>query len=186
MSRVPRRPGRLGPFMFRLVPWLCAAALLGGCSTSRLPDYAAPSVSFVSKELDMTDVISYRPLVRDDFRGKKPPSSFDERMAAVTCVYTQPVVDKNSIEILPLSSGFGEQEYEVTFHNLRYRALMNRKCSWWNQGISGLDEDYVLEHEQIHFALFEAAARDWSQEPPLRVRVKAQSEEAMKKEVVRP
>lgn len=183
MSLFLRNHGRLCRRVTRSLIWLCAATVFTGCSTSKLPDYAAPTVSYVSGKTDMTDVVTYRQLTRDDFRGKNPPNNYDERMAAVTCVYTQPIVDKDSMEILPLSREPGQQEYEVTYHNLRYRALMNRNCSWWNRGVIGLDEDYVLEHEQIHFALFEAAAREWSQEPPLRVRVKAQSQEEMKNEV---
>ena len=168
----------------RLSTLVFSAFIFAGCTTGKLPDYAAPKVSFVSDlDVDMSDVIGYRQLTRDDFRGKTPPSNFDERMAAVTCVYTQPVVDKDGIEIEAVASENGVQIYQVTYNNLRYRALMNRNCSWWNHRKGSFDEDYVLEHEQIHFALFEAAARDWSREPPLQVRVKSQSREAMKLEV---
>jgi len=168
----------------RLLPLLGCVLLLSACTTGKLPDYAAPSVTYVdSEDIDMSDVISYRQLTRDDFRGEKPPADFDERMAAVTCVYTQPLVDRNGIVIEPVDSEDGEQFYQVTFNNLRYRALMNRNCSWWNPRTNGLEEDYVLEHEQIHFALFEAAAREWGEMPPLRLRVKAQSRSAMRLEV---
>lgn len=178
-SRVPRLFCRLSMLLFSAIAFV-------GCTTSKLPDYAAPKVTFVSDmDMDMSDVIGYRQLTRDDFRGKEPPSNFDERMAAVTCVYTQPVVDREGIEIEPLASEDGEQVYKVTYNNLRYRALMNRSCSWWNNRMGDFDEDYVLEHEQIHFALFEAAAREWSREPPLQVRVKSQSRIAMKLDVKR-
>jgi hypothetical protein len=36
---------------------------------------------------------------------------------------------------------------------------MNRDCSWWNAESSNLPEEYVLQHEQIHFALTELEAR---------------------------
>ena len=170
------------PFDWKIL-LICTALMLGGC-TSGLPNYAAPKISVLSDEdLDMSDVITYRKLSRADFRGTEPPTNFDERMAAVTCVYTQPIVDKQAIDIRPATSAGGDQAYDVTFKNLKYRALMNRNCSWWNPNNVSNAEDYVLEHEQIHFALFEIAAREWSELPPLRIRVKADSSVAMKREM---
>jgi len=104
-------------------------------------------------------------------------------MAAVTCVFTQPIVDKKAIDIQPSTTANGDQVYDVTYKNLSYRALMKRNCSWWNPNTPESDEDYVLEHEQIHFALFEIAAREWSELPPLRIRVKAASNDVMKREI---
>ena len=42
---------------------------------------------------------------------------------------------------------------------LRFRTEMDRSCSWWNTRYVGLSERYILEHEQIHFALFEIEVR---------------------------
>ncbi len=175
-------PVRLIPAFNGKILSICAALMLSGC-TSGLPDYAAPKISVVDQDLDMSDVISYRKLERADFRGTEPPAHFDQRMAAVTCVFTQPLVDKKAIDIQPARTADGDQVYDVTYKNLRYRALMNRTCSWWNTGTPGSDEDYVLEHEQIHFALFEIATREWSALPPLRIRVKAASNDVMKREI---
>lgn len=36
---------------------------------------------------------------------------------------------------------------------------MDRSCSWWNPGQGLAPTGYVLEHEQIHFALMEIFAR---------------------------
>jgi hypothetical protein len=162
---------------------VCTALVLGGCTTG-LPNYAAPKISVLSDEdLDMSDVITYRKLSRSDFKGTEPPTQFDERMAAVTCVYTQPIVDKKAIDIQPATTPDGHQAYDVTYNNLRYQALMNRNCSWWNPNNASKVEDYVLEHEQIHFALFEIAAREWSELPPLRLQVRADSSDIMKREM---
>ena len=162
---------------------LCTALLLGGCTTG-LPNYAAPKISVLNNEdVDRSDVITYRKLSRTDFKGTEPPPPFDERMAAVTCVYTQPVVDKNAIDIQPVTTPAGHQAYDVTFRNLSYQALMNRKCSWWNPNNASKVEDYVLEHEQIHFALFEIAAREWSELPALSLRAKADSIDGLKREI---
>lgn len=159
-----------------LVFWLLLA--LSGCST--LPDYAAPTISILKDEtLDVSDVIPYRALTRDDFMGTEPPAHFDERMAAVTCVYTQPIVDREGIDIQPAIAADGSEAYDIIYNNLKYQALMNRNCSWWNTATRGMEEDYVLEHEQIHFALFEIAARKWSEGPPVRIQIRADSREVM-------
>lgn len=171
----------------RLLRSLLLAAIvltLFGCSTTGLPDYAAPSMSVVRDgELDLSDVITYRQLERADFKGTQPPSNFDERMAAVTCVYTRPVVDESAVEIKPLITADGQRAYDITYNNLSYRALMNRNCSWWNTGSADFDQDYVLQHEQIHFALFEIAAREWSEMPALTFQIKADDSDAMKDEL---
>ena len=49
-------------------------------------------------------------------------------------------------------------------HNLAFTAFMDRDCSWWNPQHTGLPHEYILEHEQIHFALFEIAARRLNQQ----------------------
>jgi hypothetical protein len=36
---------------------------------------------------------------------------------------------------------------------------MDRNCSWWNPEPGGQPEAYLLEHEQIHFAIVEVEAR---------------------------
>ncbi len=46
---------------------------------------------------------------------------------------------------------------------LRFRAEMERDCSWWNPGVRSRDEPRILEHEQMHFVLFEIAARHLNQ-----------------------
>jgi hypothetical protein len=159
-----------------LVCWFLLT--LAGCAS--LPDYAAPKITVLADEaLDISDVIPYRALTRDDFRGAEPPAHFDERMAAVTCVYTQPIVDRQGIDIRPAIAPDGSEAYDITYNNLKYQALMNRNCSWWNTATQGMAEDYVLEHEQIHFALFEIAARTWSEGPPVRIQIRADSREVM-------
>ena len=159
-----------------LVFWFLLA--LTGCAT--LPDYAAPTITILKDEtLDVSDVIPYRALTRDDFLGTEPPAHFDERMAAVTCVYTQPIVDREGIDIQPAIAPDGSEAYDITYNNLKFQALMNRNCSWWNLAIRNMEEDYVLEHEQIHFALFEIAARKWSEGPPVRLQIKADSRDVM-------
>jgi len=145
---------------------------ISGCST--LPKHAEPKVRIIDGGAEISDGISYRKLKRTDFKGKQPPQGFDKRMAAVTCVYTKPTIDKQAIEVQLDQT---TQLLNVTFNNVQYRALMSRNCSWWNPDTIDSMEDYVLEHEQIHFALSEIAARRWSKAHPIQFQVKAGSQE---------
>ena len=54
--------------------------------------------------------------------------------------------------------------YLGTIPELTFEAIFIPSCSWWNPDLPGKRESYVLEHEQIHFALSELAARKLSNE----------------------
>jgi predicted secreted Zn-dependent protease len=49
---------------------------------------------------------------------------------------------------------------------------MDPTCSWWNSAQLQVGPEYVLQHEQIHFALLEISAREINREiAKLRIRV---------------
>ena len=151
---------------------------LAGCAS--LPEYAAPKqVTIDYDDSTPRDSIAYRSLFRKDFRGAEPPPEFDERMAAVTCAHIEPIIDREGIVIDEAAMRDGSDGYHITLNNLRFRALLDRNCSWWNPEVSSLEEDYILQHEQVHFALFEVAAREWTEAPPVELRVKAGSRTEM-------
>ena len=153
---------------------LLAILLSGLAGCAGLPEYAAPKqVAIEYDESTPRDSIAYRSLFRKDFRGLEPPPQFDERMAAVTCAHIEPLIDREGIVIREAVMKDGSQGYHITLRNLKFRALLDRSCSWWNPAVSSLEEDYILQHEQIHFALFEVAAREWTEAPPLELRIKA-------------
>ena len=162
----------------QLLLLVVAFVLLGACTS--LPEYAAPKlVAFDEIDTGRVDSISYRQLQRSDFRGDEPPGSFDERMAAVTCAYIEPLIDSEAIEIKNVLMQDGSKGYSITLHNMKFRALMDRECSWWNPAVDELREEYILAHEQIHFALFEVAAREWTEAPPLQMQFKAEERDVM-------
>jgi hypothetical protein len=58
-----------------LSPFLLGAII----ACSKLPDYAAPQASMSQRsEIDLSDVIGYRPLERADFKGSKAPLASEE------------------------------------------------------------------------------------------------------------
>ncbi len=77
-----------------------------------------------------------------------------ERLGATTCGLILPG-DEAQAKARRTSDG----AVEVSIANLRFVAKMDRSCSWWNDRQDSQTEEYVLEHEQIHFALFELEAR---------------------------
>lgn len=132
--------------------WIC-----GGCAAPQGP---APAPVQLQKrpenELARADMIPYRALVRDDFQGVAPPERYrdrPERLAAATCALLVPR-ERPRFRISQQPDG----TFRAELINLRFRAVMDRGCSWWNPE-SGVAPSYVLEHEQVHFAIVELSAR---------------------------
>lgn len=118
--------------------------------------------------LDTSDVITYRALTRGDFRGDHPPKPFLGRAdipqpVAVSCAYVAPDPGARVFAV-PTRPG-GKGPFRPHVEGLTFRAMFSRSCSWWNRE-HGLSPMYVLEHEQIHFSLFEVAARRLNRDVP--------------------
>lgn len=109
-----------------------------------------------------TDLIAYRTLTRKDFRAKQPPPqarASADRLGAATCSYLVPDQQSLRIRATPRKRKDGSWEYVAKPDQLQFRGGMDRRCSWWNDHQKQLAPDYVLAHEQIHFALTEIHAR---------------------------
>ncbi len=136
------------------------ALLLLATACARLPDYAMPRVELVeASQLARTDGISYRKLTRGDFRAKQAPladAGHAAQMSAFTCANVVPKGELQ-MELRQQSAGgaFVARPTKATFV-----ARMDRNCSWWNPAPSSDASTYILQHEQIHFAIAEVAARD--------------------------
>jgi len=108
-------------------------------------------------DLEGGDLIRYRKLTRDDFRGAAPTGPAAEHADKVgaqtfALVKHDPGVGFSGKET---RLGNGKKRIVGKVQKLRFRAWMDRSRSWWNPKSSGTPEGYVLEHEQIHFALVE-------------------------------
>jgi hypothetical protein len=140
--------------------WLLALSLVG-CST--LPEYAAPKGGVVDAgSLDSTDVIGYRQLSRADFRGTQAPPEFAPvaaRVGAATCGQVRTTADTTFLINWRQETPTSEKRHWVEVKKLEFMALMDRRCSWWNEKAASRAPAYVLQHEQIHFALYELGAR---------------------------
>ncbi len=144
--------------------WVALVAVLvagAGCRSSRLPAWAHGSAQVIDPASVDSDVIPYRALTRDDFRGSEPPpslASHREELGAATCAYfrTGPGIQ---VGVRPSTRAGDTPRYDALLRGLTVETAMSRSCSWWNAEQKTLPEDYVLQHEQIHFALYELAAR---------------------------
>ena len=107
--------------------------------------------------MDAADLVPYRTLSRRDFQGAEPPPAllpYRETLGAVTCGLILP-----GDEVEAKARRTPEGAVEVSITNLSFVAKMDRSCSWWNDRHDSQTDEYVLEHEQIHFALFELEVR---------------------------
>lgn len=148
---------------------LSALGLLA-CSTP-LPEYAAPQAEIIEStppSEPIRDLIAYRTLDRMDFRGTQAPQSFisyADRVGAATCAFVF-VTPESQVMVRQLQSKDGAIYWHASVYTLGFEAKMDRNCSWWNTELETLPPDYVLEHEQIHFALVELEARRMQADVP--------------------
>lgn len=140
----------------------CANPAHPEAANSTLPEFAVPKGEIVDPtRVDRSDLIFYRALVRADFKGEQLPAhlvQYADKVGALTCghIFTTP---DTKLKLEPTRSRNGGVRYRATLHQLGFVAQMDRNCSWWNPNDVGLSASYLLQHEQIHFALFELEAR---------------------------
>jgi len=136
------------------------APLLVTAACGRLPDYALPKAQLVdAAQLAGGDGVPYRHLTRADFRATAPPIEnvgHAARMSAFTCAN---VVPQRELKV-DVRQTQPRGEFVARPKQVAFIAKMDRNCSWWNPKQEGARPDYVLQHEQIHFAIAEAGARE--------------------------
>lgn len=153
-----RRSGKL-LFLFNIFFLFYLAAC------ARLPEYAKPhfNLEFKERKID-PEAFSYRLLTKDDFQARSLPEGFTQysgRINARSCLSVRST--EHTQMRIAASSYSGNDFYIGSIEKIDYEAVFKPSCSWWNQQIPRQREPYVLEHEQIHFALLELAARQLSQ-----------------------
>jgi len=139
------------------------------CASSR--PGSRPSARIVSADsIDASALVEYRTLTPNDFRAEQPPPESGERsdhLGALLCAS----IGGDSDLAIEFQTREDAKIHWFVFLDADYRARMDPRCSWWNADQRRVGADYVLEHEQIHFALLEISAREINREiSQLRIR----------------
>lgn len=112
------------------------------------------------EDLSAKDVVSWQPLRRDHFRAASPPSflvdepfSLAAHAAIVLRLRPSATYAETGAPNLP------DQRRCVEARRLSFEAVLLPHRSWWNPSLPEARNQSTLQHEFIHFALTEAAAR---------------------------
>ncbi len=131
-----------------------------------LPEYAQPRV-VQSDALQNTlpTGFAYRQLTTDDFRAPSLPEKLAEHAERINAhAATQLRMTADSSFRITSGYSYGQSYFFGSIKHLAFEAVMLPDRSWWNPKIPANRRGYVLQHEQIHFALTEIAARQLTSE----------------------
>ena len=148
--------------MKRFLKYVVLSVSLGLVPTcAELPEYARPHM-VQSDELQMKPPtgFAYRPLTREDFRATSLSGQQAEHAERINA-YTATLIRLSADSSFRITSGdlYGQRYFFGRIERLGFEAVMLPDRSWWSPRIPANMGDYVLQHEQIHFALTELAAR---------------------------
>jgi len=141
---------------------MAAGILLGlilpaGCS--RLPAYSQPRVE-ISNVSGATQVISYRKLTVADFRAPALPKDLMSHIQELNAHTSVAIRARPGAQYRFSFEGSKASQLKCGHaENLGFEAVMLPEKSWWSPTLAADKEAYVLQHEQVHFALMEVAAR---------------------------
>lgn len=150
--------------LLKHLPLLIILGLTVACV--QLPEYGKPRF-FAPGADDFTSGkgFSYKQLEVSDFQAKSLPADnrqYSHNIGAQSCIKIRP---SRGAKIRIVQSYYQDMMfYAGTISQLTFEAIFVPDCSWWNPEISKSREEYVLQHEQIHFALAELAARKLTNE----------------------
>ena len=147
--------------------------LLASCA--QLPEYARPYLTEIdNKQEGLKNGITYRQLTVDDFQASELPANIKPHAKSIGAhICCQIRVAKDSK--FTITRGYLNQQiyYFGSIKYIVFEAAMDPECSWLNRQLSGEKLEYVLEHEQIHFALMEIAARKLTREARKEAKMRA-------------
>jgi len=128
---------------------------------AQLPEYAKPRTIQIDEIHKVIPTgFTYRQLTPEDFRATSSPenlSTHGKSINAQSATTIRITADSNfSIIRWPF---LDQINYFGSINHLAFEAVMIPNNSWWNPKIKAAITGYVLQHEQIHFALTELAAR---------------------------
>jgi hypothetical protein len=162
--------------------------VVGVSACAQLPEYARPQTIKIDGIQEAGETgFTYRTLTTSDFRAPSLPdrqSAHAKSINAQSAILIHLTPDSNfKIKPWPL---WGQMNYLGSVNRLAFEAVMIPRHSWWNPNMNPARKTYVLQHEQIHFALTELAARQLtrdSQEWASKLLVVKQTPEQVRSEI---
>ncbi len=140
------------------------AVILCGCAS--LPNYAQPGSGRLPDDPKiLADAFTYRRLTREDFRADALPPDRAAHAADINahvCTQIRPRPDTQVV--ISRSRLAGTDMVIGSIPHIAFEAVMIPGCSWWNPRLDARQTAYVLQHEQIHFAIAEQTARQLTAE----------------------
>lgn len=134
-------------------------ALIAACA--RLPEYARPRlVQTAEAEKALASAFPYRRLTPGDFRAgslSEDRLAHGDRIKAHAAIMMRVAPDSR----FKITNGdlFGQRYFFGRIEDLVFEAVMLPDRSYWSPTITPDMRGYVLQHEQVHFALAEIEAR---------------------------
>ena len=158
LRRIHGAAARLKPAGIALLALLAAAC-------AGLPDYARPRMHPGDPQQPAYTGFTYRTLTPADFRASSPPDHLGghaERVNAHSAIRIRPTPASKFV----VSQGelYGQPYFFGRIERIAFEAVMIPERSWWNPAMPPAATAYVLQHEQIHFALSEIDARRLTRE----------------------
>jgi hypothetical protein len=144
---------------FRFAVLALSLTLIPACA--RLPEYARPRV-VQADDLQQTHAAGfpYRALTPEDFRAASLSEHMAEHAERINAhAATQIRLTADSGFRITVGDLYGRSYFFGRIERIGFEAVMLPDRSWWNPKMPARMRDYVLQHEQIHFALTELAAR---------------------------
>jgi hypothetical protein len=126
-----------------------------------LPEYAKPrAVPIDEIHKGIPTGFTYRQLTTEDFRATSLPENLSAHAEGINAqAATQIRITADSSFRITRRPFLDRIDYSGSINHLAFEAVMIPDNSWWNPKIKAAIKGYVLQHEQIHFALTELAAR---------------------------
>jgi hypothetical protein len=151
---------------FRYAALSMMLALIPACA--QLPEYARPRM-VQADDLQKTAATGfpYRPLTQEDFRATSLSGQLSEHAGRINAhAATQIRLTADSSFKITRGDLYGQSYFFGSIERLTFEAVMLPDLSWWNPKIPANMRAYVLQHEQIHFALTELVARQLTSDSP--------------------
>ena len=128
---------------------------------AQLPEYAKPRTIRIDEIHQVSPTgFTYRQLTPGDFRASSLPENLSTHGGSINAQSVIQIrIKADSSFSISRWRLLDQINYYGSINHLAFEAVMIPDHSWWNPQIKPAMTGYVLQHEQIHFALTELASR---------------------------